>query len=84
MLSRAPPTLVEPFHAMDDVLEVDFRFFHLLLEGSPLACAGNEESGEKHKGGGQDRGPEGFVSQQHLITKGCQYEQSQCYAHHKA
>ena len=70
MLSKTAAVLVEPFDAMNDVIDVDFRFFRLLLEGRPLARAGNQEPGEKYKGGRQDRGPEGFGSQQRLIAKG--------------
>ena len=62
MLSKTSLMVVEPFDAMNDVINVDFRFFRLLLEGRPLARAGNQEPGEKHKGGRQDRGPERFGS----------------------
>ena len=70
MLSRTAAVLVEPFDAMNDVINVDFGLFDFLLEGRPLARTGNKEPGKKYKGGRQDCGPEGFGSQQRLIAKG--------------
>ena len=69
-LTEAAAVLVEPFHAMDHVIEVDFRFFHFLLQGSPVACTGDQESGEKYECGGQDRRPRDIGSRQGLIAKG--------------
>ena len=77
--------LVEPFRAIDDVLDVDFWLFHLLLLASPVARSGDQESGEKYECGGQDRGPQRFGSHRGMITKGHnQLKQTQRGAQYEA
>ena len=72
MLSKTSLVVVEPFDAMNDVINVDFGLFDFLLESRPLARAGNKEPCEKHNSGSYYRGPEDFGSQQRLIAEGRQ------------